>query len=145
MKKITYVSFAETLLVPRRESFENENSNVYYAGKIEGSSDSGASTTIQLFFVNCETAKEIPGAIQKEIKDAKELLKNEKIKENIQELNQVIDCYSKLDSQMNNSLLLKLVPRELLEFLQSNKITSSSNHDLIFISGVSSIIEEENN
>jgi hypothetical protein len=138
MKEIKHVSLSEIVLIPAKEKFEEDYPFSHYVGSIIGSNGE-ISTSIQVMIFNCKEANEISSVIDLEIKDTGEyIVKNPEDKEL---LSSQLDFFSSLKKDIENLSLRHEPSEELINVLSDKGFHELKKENVIFISGVSSLIE----
>lgn len=137
MKEIKYVSFSEMILIPAKNKFERDYPLSHYVGSLKG--DNGKdSTTVHVMVFNCLESAEIPSLIDLEIKNLNDfLLKNPEKNEFIKQ----IYFFSNLKKEIETLSLNHEPPTELINCLSEKSFYELDKTKVIFISGVSSLIE----
>jgi len=134
MKTIKYIGFNEMLLIPAKGRFEEDYPFSHYLGQIHGE-NSENSTTVHVMIFNCCESEEISSLIDCEIntlKDCSELT----------EMQSQIDFFTNLKKEITDKSLLHDPPDELINYLKDTKIRELDKKNVIFLSGVSSLIED---
>jgi hypothetical protein len=137
MKEIKHISLSEIILIPAKEKFEEDYLLSHYVGSLNGS-DGECSTTVHIMLFNCSNIMEIGSIIDSEVKNLEDYLrKNPEVKE----ISTQIDFFSKLKEDIKNSPLYHDPPEELIDCLSSRGFKMLDKNNLIFLSGVGSLVE----
>jgi hypothetical protein len=108
-------------------------------GEIPGSNGQGCSTIVNVMLFNCEEVKDIVSVVDREIKEVNNSLveyPDKKI------LLTELEFFSNLKKDIEDLALRHDVPKELINFLSSLGIRGLSKEEVIFLSGISSFVEE---
>jgi len=138
MKEIKYISFSEMLLIPLKSKFENSDYPFsHYKGYICGKNEE-SSTTVHLLLFNCTKREEIPCLVDSEIEDLKKYISENP---HVEEIKSQIEFFLKLKEELNNSALHHTPSEELIQFVSSQCVPEIKKENVVFLSGVRSLIE----
>jgi hypothetical protein len=136
MKEIKHVSFNEIILIPARDKFEEDYPLTHYAGQLNGS-NGDSSSTVHVMLFNCSNIIETVALVDLEISNLKDYIsKNPEVKE----ITSQIEFFSNLKGDIENPCLHHDPPKELIDYL-SHKGFELDKNNLIFLSGISSLVE----
>ena len=139
MKEIKQISFSEMLLVPAKIKFAAQVPLSYLLkDPIKGSNGEGLTTTVYTMLFNCETTQEIPDIIDLEIKNLQKEIESNPDKEVLQSN---LEFFSNLKRDILNASLRRNAPDDLLFIFSKTGDPRLKKEDVIFISGVSSLVE----
>lgn len=139
MKEIKKISFSEMLLVPAKMKFAAQLPLSYLLkDPINGSNGEGLTTTVYTMLFNCETVNEIPSLIGLEIENLQKKIELNPDKEVLQSN---LEFFLNLKRDVLNASLRRNAPDDLLFIFSKTGDPRLKKEDVIFISGVSSLVE----
>lgn len=138
MKEIKQISFSEMLLVPARNRFEsNEYPYSHYKGHICGENEEMKSTVHILLF-NCSLPGEIPSLVDLEIQNLEKYISENP---HVEEIKSQIEFFLILKKELSDKQLHHSPPDELIQFISENCLPELKKENVLFLSGVSSLVE----
>lgn len=140
MKEIKQITFSEILLIPSKRKFEGSSHSFYcLKDPINGSDGERLSTSVYVILFNCEEVSEIKPIIEMEIQNIErkiELSEDKKI------LQFNLDFLLNLKRFILDNSLHHDAPDDLLFIFSKTGAPRLKKENVIFISGVSSLVEE---
>ena len=136
MKEIKHVSFNEIILIPARDKFK-ENYPRFHCGCSLTGSNEDSSIIVHVLMFNCSNIVEILALVDSEIEDLKKYIAQNL---GVKEIENQIEFFSNLKGEIENPSLHHEPPQELIDYL-SHKGFELDKNNLIFLSGVSSLVE----
>lgn len=139
MKKIKQISFTEFILIPAKSKFGG-SSHLSYCLKdpINNSNGMGSSASAYVLLFNCETVNEIPSIVELEIQTLQKKIESDSNKEILQSK---LDFFSRLKKYLEDKSLRHDAPDDLLFIFSKTGCPRLKKDDVIFISGVASLVE----
>ena len=142
MKNIKSIQFKEAIFIPTQHRFEGSYPHWSNTGRIKGRSESGEEgTEIEVILVNCRNRDEISATFEKEIN----MIKGEigKHPEKEEALEKQIEHFENLKNKIQEGSVYRKEPSiKLLEFLKMSGFPYISSETVIFLSGVSNMVED---
>lgn len=139
MKEIKQISFTEFILIPARSKFEGPSPLSYLLkDPINGSTGEGSTVSVYVILFNCETVKDIPSIVELEIQNLEKEIESNS---NTEILQSNLDFFLRLKKDISDNSLRHDAPDDLLYIFSKTGAPRLKKGDVIFISGVSSLVE----